>query len=337
MKASLENPEGNPTMLTKLTSTALLLASLFTASAAVAQDSRTIRIGLVVPPNQQWTLSAQAFGEELKAATNGRLSVAVFPSSQLGSEAQMIQQLQTGALDMGWLTTAELSNRVPELAALHAPFLVKDMDQARAVLESPVAEKILERFPASIGAIGLGYGMTGLRQILTRDKSTGIADIKGKKIRVIPSAPARDFYELLGAAPTPVPFAGVYDALANGQVDGIDMDFEATFYNKYNQLAKTMLVTNHVMAPMAAAFSARVWRDLSEADQKLIRDLVAKQMKLIRNEFVANEEAFRKRLAEAGFEMRPVARETFAEVVKAWDARWEAKAPDLKALRTFTR
>ncbi len=169
------------------------------------------------------------------------------------------------------------------------------------------------------------------------DKSTGIADIKGKKIRVIPSAPARDFYELLGAAPTPVPFAGVYDALANGQVDGIDMDFEATFYNKYNQLAKTMLVTNHVMAPMAAAFSARVWRDLSEADQKLIRDLVAKQMKLIRNEFVANEEAFRKRLAEAGFEMRPVARETFAEVVKAWDARWEAKAPDLKALRTFTR
>lgn len=323
-------------MAWKLFNTAVI-ASLLSAGIACAQEPRTLRIGLVVPPSQQWTLSAQAFGEELKAATKGRFTVAVYPSSQLGSEAQMIQQIQTGALDMGWLTTAELANRVPELAALHAPFLVKDIAQARAVLESPLAEKILDKFPTGIGAIGLGYGMTGLRQILTRDKSTSLTDIRGKKIRVIPSAPMRDFYELLGAAPTPVPFAGVYDALANGQVDGIDMDFEATFYNKYNQLAKTMLVTNHVMAPMAAAFSARVWRDLSPDDQRLIRELVAKQMKLIRNEFVANEEAFRKRLADGGFEMRAIPRENFADIVKAWDARWESKAPDVKALRSFTR
>ncbi len=315
----------------------LAVAGFLGLGAAQAQESRTLRIGLVVPPTQQWTLSAQKFGDELKAATNGRLSVAVFPSSQLGSEAQMIQQMQTGALDMGWLTTAELSNRIPELAALHAPFLVKDIAQARSVLESPIATSILEKFPAAIGAVGLGYGMTGLRQILTRDTATGLSSIKGKKIRVIPSAPARDFYDLLGAAPTPIPFAGVYDAFANGQVDGIDMDFEATFYNKYNQLAKTMLVTNHVMAPMAAAFSAKLWRELSESDQKLIRSLVEKQMKIIRDEFVANEESFRKRLADMNFEMKDIPRENFTEIVKAWDAKWEAKAPDLKALRAFAK
>ncbi len=179
--------------------------------------------------------------------------------------------------------------------------------------------------------------MTGLRQVLTRDVSSSLSDVKGKKIRVIPSPPARDFYELLGATPTPIPFAGVYDAFANGQVDGIDMDFEATFYNKYNTLAKTMLVTNHVMAPMAAAFSLKVWRELSEADQKLIQRLVEKQMKFIRDESVTNEESFRKRLADLGFQMKPIPRENFAEVVKAWDAKWEARAPDLAALRALTK
>jgi tripartite ATP-independent transporter DctP family solute receptor len=300
-------------------------------------QERTLRLGLVVPPTQQWTLSAQKFGEELKAATNGRLSLAVFPSSQLGSEAQMIQQLQTGALDMAWLTTAELSNRITDLAALHAPFLVKDVEQARTVLESPIALKILEKFPAQIGAIGLGYGMTGLRQIVMRDVSTSLDDVKGKKIRVAPSPPARDMYEILGAAPTPIPFAGVYDAFANGQVDGIDMDFEATFYNKYYQLGKTMLVTNHSMYPMAATVSARVWRTLSDEDQKLIRTLVDKQLKLIRDEFVVNEASFRKRLADIGFSMKPLPRESFAEVVQAWDAKWQDRLPDLKALREFTR
>lgn len=307
------------------------------ATAAAAQESRTLRIGLVVPPNQQWTVSAQKFGEELAAATNKRLTVAVFPSSQLGSEAQMIQQLQAGSLDMAWLTTAELSNRVPELAALHAPFLVRDVAQARDVLESPIAARILEKFQAAIGAEGLGYGMTGLRQMVMRERASSLDDIKGKKIRVIPSAPARDFYELLGAAPTPIPFAAVYDAFANGQVDGIDMDYEATFYNKYYQLARTMLVTNHVMAPMAAAFSTKVWRTLSEADRTLIRQLVDKQMKVIRDGFVENEAAYAKRLVERNVVMKPLPREEFADVIAAWDAKWEGRAPDLKALRDFTR
>jgi TRAP-type transport system periplasmic protein len=312
----------------------LILLAVLCAGSVFAQN-RVLRIGLVVPPTQQWTVSAAEFGEELKKATNGRLSVAVFPSSQLGSEAQMIQQIQTGALDMGFLTTAELANRVPELAALHAPFLVKDLVQARTVLESPAARRIFEKFPAAIGAVGLGYGMNGMRQMLTREPSSGPADVKGKKIRVIPSPVMRDFYEVLGATPTPIPFAAIYDAFANGQVDGIDMDFEATYYNKYHTIAKTMLVTNQTMLPMAMIFSLKVWRELPEADQKLIQQLIDKQGKIIRDAAVANEEAFRKRLADTGFQMKPVGREAFGDAVQKWDARWAPKAPDIPALRAY--
>ncbi|MBA3770933.1 MAG: TRAP transporter substrate-binding protein [Ramlibacter sp.] len=312
-----------------------LLLVVLLAGNVFAQNSRVLRIGLVVPPTQQWSLSAAKFGEELKEATSGRLTVAIFPSSQLGSEAQMIQQIQTGALDMGFLTTAELANRVPELAALHAPFLVKDLAQARMVLESPIATKIFEKFPASIGAVGLGYGMNGMRHILTRDVSSGPADLKGKKIRVIPTPVMRDFYEIMGATPTPIPFAAIYEAFANGQVDGIDMDFEATYYNKYHTIAKTMLVTNQTMLPMAAIFSLKVWRELTDADHKLIQQLIDKQMRVIRDAAVTNEESFRKRLAETGFQMKPVPREAFGDAVQKWDSKWVPKAPDIPALRAF--
>ncbi|MES2938856.1 MAG: TRAP transporter substrate-binding protein [Pseudomonadota bacterium] len=313
----------------------LFLLALLVAGNVFAQGARVLRIGLVVPPTQQWSVSAADFGEELKKATNGRLSVAVFPSSQLGSEAQMIQQIQTGALDMGFLTTAELANRVPELAALHAPFLVKDLAQARSVLESPIATKIFEKFPASIGAVGLGYGMNGMRHILTREPSSGPADLKGKKIRVIPSPVMRDFYDIMGATPTPIPFAAIYDAFANGQVDGIDMDFEATYYNKYYTIAKTMLVTNQTMLPMAVIFSLKVWRELPEADHKLIQQLIDKQTKIIRDTTVANDEGFRKRLVETGFQMKPVGREAFGDAVQKWDAKWTPQAPAIPQLRAF--
>ena len=75
-------------------------------------QAKEFRLGLITPPPHIWTKAATAFGEELAAETNGAHSVAVFPSRQLGNEAQMMQLLQSGALDMAFLTIAEVSNRV---------------------------------------------------------------------------------------------------------------------------------------------------------------------------------------------------------------------------------
>jgi TRAP-type C4-dicarboxylate transport system substrate-binding protein len=300
---------------------------------APARAERTLRLGLLVPGTHQWSKAAVQFGEELTAATDGRYSLTVFPSSQLGTEAQMVQQLQTGALDMAWITTAELCNRLVDLAALHAPFLAADMPKARAVLDGEIATGILSKLPASIGARGIGFGMTGMRHIVTRDESSGLDDIRGKKIRVIPSAPARDFYDLLGAAPTPIPLSSVYDAMANGQVDGIDMDFEATYYAKFYQLSKTMLVTNHVMNPMAALVSMRLWASISDADRETIQMLVNRQLTAIKDEMVANETVFRDRLVAEGLMLKSLEPGSFLDVVAAWDAKWRERLPNLDALR----
>jgi len=193
-----------------------ILAVVAALTLSSQAEAREFRLGLITPPSHAWSTSAAAFGTALSKASKGRHSVTVFPSQQLGNEAQILQQLQTGAVDMAFLTVAEISNRVPDFGAFYAPYLVRDISGAAALLRSEEALSLLDQLPRRIGVFGMGYGMAGMRQILTRDKTTALTDLRGQKLRITPFAPIRDFYQLIGAAPTPMPLGSVYDALANG-------------------------------------------------------------------------------------------------------------------------
>lgn len=188
----------------------------------------------------------------------GFRGVSVFPAQQLGNEAEMLQQLQTGALDMAFMTVAEVSNRAPELGAFYAPYLANDIGHAGRILRSDTASDMLEPLPGQVGVVGVGYGMAGLRQIVSRGEVTSAADLEGKKLRITPFAPILDFYNAVGAAPTPMPLPAVYDALANGQVDAIDMDAELIWVLKYYEHADTIVQSDHMMFPMVGLVSARV-------------------------------------------------------------------------------
>ena len=95
---------------------ALLIAAGF--AAATTASAKEMRLGLIVPVTHQWSQAAVAMGEELKQKSNGKYSVTIFPAGQLGNEAQMLQQLQTGALDMAFMTVAEVTNRAIEALGL---------------------------------------------------------------------------------------------------------------------------------------------------------------------------------------------------------------------------
>lgn len=87
----------------------------------VGASAKEMRLGLIVPATHQWSQAAVAMGEELKQKSGGKYSVTIFPAGQLGNEAQMLQQLQTGALDMAFMTGAKITNRVPDFSAPFAP------------------------------------------------------------------------------------------------------------------------------------------------------------------------------------------------------------------------
>jgi len=319
----------------------MLIKKIFQASSvmllscgiAFSAQARDFRLGLITPPSHQWTQAATAFAEEIHEKSDGKHSIAIFPAQQLGNEAQMVQQLQTGALDMAFLTVAEISNRVPDFGSLYAPFLVDDIDQAAALLRSSTAEEMLQQLPAQAGIVGLGYGMAGLRQMMARQPINSPSDLSGQKIRITPFDALRDFYIALGTAPTPMPLPAVYDALANGQIDAIDMDFESILIFKFYERANNMLISNHTMWPMVGVVSGRVWRDLSAEDRELIETSMRKHLDNVINFYQEQERAQEEELKSLNINVTYANKDDFAAAVQRWEEIWVPKSPSLPALR----
>ena len=321
--------------LTVKTNGGFLACALSCLLVAPGASAKTLRLGLITPPSHSWTQAAHNLARDIESSSGGRHKMIVYPSRQLGNEAQMLQLMQTGALDMAILTAAEVSNRIPEFGALYTPYLARNIEQAALVLRGRVAASLLDLLPEEIGVIGLGYGMAGLRQILSTIPVTSLADIQGRKLRITPFEPIRDFYKLAGVAPTPMPLASVYDALANGQIDMLDMDLELILKLKYHELSDTLVISNHMMFPSVAMLSGKVWIRLSEEDQQMISQLTAKHMDWVIDQAVHEEAAWQAgvRNLETGLNIIDVGPEFFGNTAADWEAIWALKAGVISALR----
>ncbi|WP_112312416.1 TRAP transporter substrate-binding protein [Pseudogemmobacter bohemicus] len=304
------------------------LAAPALASPALAED---LRIGLITPPPHQWTIAANHLAAELSKETDGRLSLAVFPSGQLGNEAQMLQQLQSGALDLAFLTVGELTSRDETFGILTAPWLVDTGEQAAKLLEGPTATALQDRLGA-LGLHGLGYGMAGMRIVLLAKPLDDGGTVAERKIRTVPLAQELDFWTRAGAAPTPLPLPELFDAYTNGQIDGMQLDLEGTFNNRYHNYSAVVLDTRHMIFPMVAVASARKWQSYSEEDRALITRLVTTETARIRAAYPQIDADYRVKLVEAGASVVQAGPEIFGDAVTGWYEAWREKTPLLVQL-----
>lgn len=313
---------------TKLLAAATAIAAALFSVPALAEQ---YRLGLITPPPHQWTKSAEAVAKQIKQETEGRVDISVFPSGQLGSEAQMLQQLQTGAIDFAFLTLGEFANRDPNYGIFLAPYLVKDVAGAQKLLKGEVAKKLVDGVD-KFALKGFGWGMAGMRQIVMRGKVDKVADLSGKKVRTVPFAQELSFWQKLGAAPTPMPLPALYDAFANGQVDGMQIDFEGTWNSKYYEHAGAIVASNHMMFPLIAVGSARKWQNIPEADRAIIEKALAEAMDNIVGAYASIDSDYLEKLKTTSVPVVTADRAFFADAVDSWYEEWRKKTPLLTEL-----
>jgi TRAP-type C4-dicarboxylate transport system substrate-binding protein len=301
-------------------------------SLSLAQ-AKELRLGLITPVGHSWNKAALVLADKLKAATSGRMTMTVFHSGQLGNESAMMQQLQSGALDMGFIQAAELGSRVPHLAAINAPYLVRSTPAVAKFVRHPEVLKLFDVLPATTGTVGLGWGITGMRAIFSSKDLQSLADIKGMKLRINPTPVYRDFYQILGAAPTPIPTPQVYDAMANGQVDGLEADLEFSWNQRFDKVSKVILQMNAVFMPFAAVVSGRVWQAFSAADKDLITKLVKETLDEQIDGLAGNEPNLIENFKKAPIPIRQVAVADTEAVIAAFDKIWLPQAPVITSLR----
>lgn len=301
-------------------------------SLALAQ-AKEFRLGIITPVGHSWNKAALALGEKMKAATNGRLTMTVFHSGQLGNESAMMQQLQSGALDMGFIQAAELGSRVPHLAAINAPYLVRSTAAVAKFVRQPEVLKLFDVLPRETGTVGLGWGITGMRAIFSSRDLQSLADIRGMKLRINPTPVYRDFYQLLGAAPTPIPTPQVFDAMSNGQVDGLEADLEFSWNQRFDKVSKVILQMNALFMPFAAVVSGRIWQTLSASDKELITKLVKETLDTQIDDLAKAEPSLVENFRNAPIPIRQVAVADTDALIAEFDKKWLPLAPVIADLR----
>ena len=253
-----------PQTLTRIAAALALLA----ATAAHATEFRSSDIH---PDDYPTVLAVRHMGETLSKMTNGKHTIKVYAKSALGQEKDTIEQTKLGALAMTRVNVAPMNNICPATMVPTMPFLFRDTNHMRRVLDGPIGDEILKSCEEQ-GFVGLAFYDSGARSIYSVKKPVKtLADVKGMKIRVQQSDLWVALMEAMGANATPMPFGEVYTALKTGLVDAAENNYPSYESTRHFEVAKYYYRTEHSMAPEILLFSKKVWDTLTPDDQKAIR------------------------------------------------------------------
>ena len=255
------------------------------AATAEAQTKPLLRIHTAGPndTNVDNTKLAVEFQDRANAAQN-TVEVKVFPASQLGQTREVIEAMRLGSGAAG--TTggpAEYASFVRRLGVLGLPFLWKSYEHALAVLDGPVGKE-LDQDMEKAGFKTLSWAVSwGYRNVITSKKEVKqAADLKGLKIRTIPTKVFVAAINSMGANATPMNFGEIYTSLQSGVLDGYEHTAATTISFKMYEVACCMALTKHLMDPTFLVFSLAEWKKLSPAVQAALQKAANEAAKVVR-------------------------------------------------------
>ena len=310
----------------------LLVITVFALTATTAM-ARTFRSADVHAKDFPTNLAVKHMGDELSKATGGKDNIKVFADSSLGSEKDTIEQVKIGALDMVRVSSAAFNGIVPESVIPSLPFLFRDIDHLRKTMYGPQGDKVLAAFEKA-GFVGLALYESGARSVYAKKPIKSVADMKGMKIRVIPSDLMVSLVSAMGASPAPMPMAEVYTGLKTGLVDAAENNYPTYDEAKHYEAAPVYSETMHVMTPEVLVFSKKVWDTLTKEEQVSIRAAAKASVPFYVKLWEAREKDAKAAVIKGGAKIVPASeidRKSFVEAEKpVWDKY--ATTPELKAL-----
>jgi len=236
------------------------------------QDNLVLKLAHVLPPEAPVHSGMERFAELVAEKSGGKVEVQLFPSGQLGSETETLEQLQRGALAMVKTSTSAMEGFVPEMALFGLPYLFRDEAHFWEVLGGPVGESMLAK-GEPFGMIGLCYYDAGARSFYTvKSPVLTPKDVVGKKIRVTRSPSAIAMIEVLGGGATPIPFGELYTALQQGMVDGAENNPPSYFDTRHYEVAPYYSLDEHTRVPDMLVFSSAIWEGLTARQQQWLRE-----------------------------------------------------------------
>lgn len=241
---------------------------------AVAADKIVLKAGHAGSTSSTGHQALEHLAKELAMKTDGRITMEIFPNSQLGSERELVESIQLGNVDMTFVSSAVLGNFNKEFFALDIPFLFKDRASVYRVLDGDIGQSLLASLD-KVGIKGLGYWENGFRQLTNSKKIIkSPADLEGMKMRTMENEVHIAAWKAEGANPAPLAFGELFTALQQGTFDAQEGPINLFYDMKFDEVQKYITKTNHVYSPWPLLINPDVYERFSEADKQIFAQSV---------------------------------------------------------------
>jgi tripartite ATP-independent transporter DctP family solute receptor len=241
------------------TASAALVSAGIPARAG-AQSAIALRISssLTADQNSAHYIWYQRFAANLKAAAAARIAADFFPNSQLGKEADVVQQVKVGSIDIMLTGSSIWATVSPDFGMLDLGYVFDSYSHMARALDGGVGASLAQILRNRTGCTVMGWGSHfAARSVYTKVPVTSLAELKGVKLRVLPTSAFIDTFKLMGAVPTPIPFNELYTAVQTGVVEGFEHDASTVLATKLYEITRHCFLTEHLFPPMVAVIGKR--------------------------------------------------------------------------------
>ncbi|HSW03951.1 TRAP transporter substrate-binding protein [Aquabacterium sp.] len=268
----------------------LLAAALLAAGGAGAQvREHTIKLAFAISGDNPQTRGAAFFKSEVERLSGGRMTVTLYPGSQLGPDLQVLSGLRAGAIEAQLTTTSLLGGIGRAFNVYDIPFLFRDFRELYAVSDGEPGRRLRD-IGQENGFVILNLHSGAWRNLTNRTRPVAsVQDIKGLKLRTLQSAVFIDFWKALGANPVALPFPELYTALEQGTVDGQENANGVTVFAKLTEVQKHYTATQHNAYVGVLLFSGPVWQRLNEDERSVLRQAGSSSQQFWRQALVDND------------------------------------------------
>ena len=243
-----------------LLAAALPFTAALTFSLSSAAHALEIKFADVHPAGYPTVVAEEQLGKTLVADSDGKLTFKMFAGGVLGSEKEVIEQAQVGAIQMARVSLGIVGPVVPDVNVFNMPFVFRDQAHMRKVIDGEVGDAILAKITDSeFGLVALAWMDGGTRNLYTKKPVRSLEDLKGMKIRVQGNPMFIETINAMGGNGIAMDTGEIFSALQTGVIDGAENNPPTLLEHNHYQNARFYSLTGHLILPEPIVMSKITW------------------------------------------------------------------------------
>lgn len=232
-----------------------------------------IMIGYENNPGEPIDLACQEWKRLIEERSEGTMRVDLYPSSQLGSKDNIIDQAVNGDCVVTLANGPFFQDRgIQDFGVLFAPYLFEGWEDVEKVVDSEWFAGKSEELEQNIGLKILTTWRYGIRHTITKKPVNAVSDLKGKKVRVPNQTILIKVFESLGATPTPMAMSDIYTALQQGTIDGAENPLPVILNGAYQEVAKNLVLDAHTYDMTCWIMGVDFYNTLTPEQQQILME-----------------------------------------------------------------